>query len=109
MKISLCQTIAIVCTLAVGFMTAAPFVQTAEAKWTKKITTIYSYECLLRGVTGDAATCIDLGPWKTIRYRNGWWHKNWNHQDGHKQTREENTKHREETVDGCSECDPPTF
>ncbi len=31
MKISLCQVFAIVCILAVGFMTAAPLVQTADA------------------------------------------------------------------------------
>lgn len=31
MKLSLSQMIAIVCILAVGFMTAAPFVQTADA------------------------------------------------------------------------------
>ena len=105
MKISLCQTIAIVCILAVGFMIVGPFVQTAEAEWTKEITTTYSYECLL----SDGTICIDLPPWQTIRYRNGWWHRNWNHQDNHAQTRETNTKHREETVNGCSECDPPTF
>lgn len=105
MKISLCQTIAIVCTLALGFMTAAPFVQTAEAEWTKKITTTYSYECLLH----DGTVCITIPPYDVIRYKESWWHKHWNHQDNHSQSKEKITKHREESVDGCSECDPPTF
>ena len=105
MKLSTLQMIAILCILAVGFMTAAPFLQTAEAGWTKKITTTYSYECILH----DGTLCTKVPPYVKIDLIETWWHRHWNHQEGHSKTREKITKHREEEVDGCSECDPPSL
>ena len=105
MKISLGQTIAIVCILAVGFMTAAPFVQTAEAEWTKKTTYNYTYECLLK----DGTVCIEPTSWTRIVEKNTWWHRKWNHQDDHPQTEDEVSRSRTQRVNGCSECDPPSL
>ena len=104
MKISMCQTMAILCILSVGFMTAAPFLQTAEAKWTKKITYEYIYECLLK----DGTVCIKPTTSTKIKYENGWWHQLWLHQDDHPQTEDTITKKRTEKVNGCSKCNPVT-
>ena len=76
MQVSLCQMIAIVCILAVGFMTVTPFVQTADAwpshlccetidVWQK----IYSWGAVKTGqdyVWGYVPTndCDDVWHWK---------------------------------------------
>ena len=99
MNLSLCQIIAILCILAVGFMTAAPFVQTAEAKPTKITFVTYIYQC----GTFAGGACITI-TWNAYKREESWWHKNWQHQDNHTVIYDEITHSRKEYVDGCSQC-----
>ena len=100
MKISLCQTIAIVCILSVGFMIAAPFLQRAEAKPTKIIFATYFYQC----VTFADGVCIKPTSWMNDVEEESWFHKNWRHKDNHPVIFDEITYSRTEIVDGCSQC-----
>ena len=96
MKLSLCQIIAIVCILTVGFMTVAPFVQTTEAhgkahKYKVNVTLIKIKKCESCGHHVD----VKHGPATTLTRT---------HKDG-----ESHSTHATLTLflpgpDSCSQC-----
>lgn len=102
MKISLCQTIAIVCILSVGFMTAAPFLQRAEAVETHITFTLNYYQCV-KVENGILVLCEEAEPWWTESSEESWWHKKFS---GHPHSTifDEVERWRTQFVQGCSDC-----
>lgn len=98
MKLSMSQMIAIVCILSVGFMTAAPFVQTAEAGVTKITITSYSYQCVK-----DGGHCVSPSNWTETSSEESWWHRNFgSHPHGY--TIEEVSRYVTQVVTDCDDC-----
>ena len=69
MKRSLCQMIAVICILSVGFLTAAPFVQTADADdFTATLYYVHAYYChecgtmLWYDVVGETTLIVSHAP-----------------------------------------------